>query len=281
MAIPDKLTYPGSDYYEIEIGKYTERMHSDLPATTLLGYRQTNTTDATVNKFHYLGPLIIATKGTPVRIKFTNSLDTGSGGDLFVPVDTSIMGAGPFTINYDPETKQPTATITGDFAQNRADLHLHGGRSPWISDGTPHQWITPAGEATAYPKGVSVAYVPDMWFTAAGVNITDPSCAGKTTCSVAGATNNPGPGKQTYYWSNQQSARLMFFHDHAWGITRLNVYVGEAAGYLLTDATETRSGPAAPHRADPPDHSGQDLRRRQCKPVVLRPDHGSNLALGQ
>ena len=30
----------------------------------------------------------------------------------------------------------------------------------------------------------------------------------------------------------------MFYHDHAWGITRLNVYAGEAAGYLVTDATE-------------------------------------------
>ncbi len=30
----------------------------------------------------------------------------------------------------------------------------------------------------------------------------------------------------------------MFYHDHAWGITRLNVYAGEAAGYVVTDATE-------------------------------------------
>ena len=30
----------------------------------------------------------------------------------------------------------------------------------------------------------------------------------------------------------------MFYHDHAWGITRLNVYAGEAAGYLITDDTE-------------------------------------------
>lgn len=27
---------------------------------------------------------------------------------------------------------------------------VHGGNTPWISDGTPHQWITPAGEAAAY-----------------------------------------------------------------------------------------------------------------------------------
>ena len=30
----------------------------------------------------------------------------------------------------------------------------------------------------------------------------------------------------------------MFYHDHSDGITRLNVYAGEAAGYLLTDTVE-------------------------------------------
>ena len=30
----------------------------------------------------------------------------------------------------------------------------------------------------------------------------------------------------------------MFYHDHAWGITRLNVYAGEAAGYLISDKKE-------------------------------------------
>ena len=44
----------------------------------------------------------------------------------------------------------------------------------------------------------------------------------------------------TFYYTNQQSARLMFYHDHAWGITRLNVYAGEAAGYLISDDTEKR-----------------------------------------
>ena len=40
----------------------------------------------------------------------------------------------------------------------------------------------------------------------------------------------------------------MFYHDHAWGITRLNVYAGEAAGYVLTDATEQKLiGPAVPY----------------------------------
>ena len=42
----------------------------------------------------------------------------------------------------------------------------------------------------------------------------------------------------TFFYTNAQSARLQFYHDHALGITRLNVYAGEAAGYVLTDAVE-------------------------------------------
>ena len=41
----------------------------------------------------------------------------------------------------------------GCYTENRGTLHLHGGLTPWISDGTPHQWITPAGEDTSYPEG--------------------------------------------------------------------------------------------------------------------------------
>ena len=99
---------------------------------------------------HYMGPTILARKNRPVRIKFTNMLPTGAGGDLFIPIDTTVMGSGegPMVGEY--------------YTQNRAVLHLHGGNSPWISDGTPHQWITPAGEVTSYPRGVSVNNVPDM-----------------------------------------------------------------------------------------------------------------------
>ncbi len=64
----------------------------------------------------------------------------------------------------------------------------------------------------------------------------------------------PNDGCQTFFYTNQQSARLMFYHDHAWGITRLNVYAGEAAGYLITDDTEkklvnTGTIPARPTRS--------------------------------
>lgn len=94
-----------------------------------------------------------------------------------------------------------------------------GAAFPWISDGTAHQWITPAGETTPWPQGVRVANVPDMG--AAG-------CDGDRD------------GCMTFYYTNQQSARLMFYHDHLWGATRLQVYAGAAAGYLISDPTEAK-----------------------------------------
>jgi spore coat protein A len=43
----------------------------------------------------------------------------------------------------------------------------------------------------------------------------------------------------TYYYPNDQSARLVWYHDHAIGITRLNAYAGIASAYIVTDAFET------------------------------------------
>ena len=56
-----------------------------------------------------------------------------------------------------------------------------------------------------------------------------------------------GPGEtQTVVYPNQapqQSARLMWFHDHAMGATRLNVFAGLAGGYILRDEHDTGTEP--------------------------------------
>ncbi|VVB87825.1 Laccase [uncultured archaeon] len=248
LAQADNTTYPGSDYYEIGLVQYTEKMHSDLKPTLLRGYVQLSTAkvpgkhvalinpDGTpvlnaaggqvyaVDNPHYLGPLIYSHTDRPVRVKFTNFLPTGAGGDLFLPVDTTIMGAG-----VGPKVTDPSINDNGTYcgtnltspntpancyAQNRVTIHLHGGNTPWISDGSQDMWTTPAGEKTQYPKGVSTKNVPDM------DNGIEPA------------------GTMTFYYTNQQSARLMFYHDHAYGITRLNVYAGIAAPYIVDDNVE-------------------------------------------
>lgn len=242
VALPDITTYPGTDYYEIDLVEYNEQLHSDLPATgtKLRGYVQVNPgtaiqpgtlpsqglcggdshpcaaadTTVTPDPVHYLGPAIVAERDRPVRIKFTNRLPTGLDGDLFIPVDRTVMGAGMGPKDMSGRDCDPTMpdAMCALYTENRGTPHLHGGRTPWISDGTPHQWVTPAGEDTPYPRGVSVQNVPDM--------------------------PEPGPGALTFFYTNQQSARLMFYHDHSFGITRLNVYAGEAAAYVITDPYE-------------------------------------------
>lgn len=245
--------------------------------TGIRGYFQANATDPAIqNVKQYLGPAIVArvwdpTKpagntcvtpanpfgvncnGWPVRIKEKNTLplsntnttcaNPATSSRICLPVDTTIMGAG-----MGPLGPAPYGTTTCDmgtagancdmFTENRVSIyHLHGGRTPWISDGTPHQWITPAndpipgtaqtGNPWGMKKGQSTVNVPDMVGTA-------PTCIGGAKCYTPSAND----GTTTQFFSNEQSSRLMFYHDHVYGITRLNVYKGLAAPYLLVDAVE-------------------------------------------
>ena len=276
VAQPDKTTFAAAgkeaDYYVIALVQHRERMSSSLPTagTLLREYVQLETANVTgkhvalqtdlvdgsttpvlmpdgsqaygVDEPHFLGPTIVAQKDRAVRVVFYNLLPKGAAGNLFLPTDTTLMGSGETdsapVMATDPNgtgnvldvIRNPMCTVDPQmpdcYTQNRATLHLHGGVTPWISDGTPHQWITPAGDSTSYPQGVAVQDVPDMVGTGAPAGV--PDCSADTD------------GCQTFYYTNQQSARLMFYHDHAWGITRLNVYAGEAAGYVITDPTEQK-----------------------------------------
>ena len=48
----------------------------------------------------------------------------------------------------------------------------------------------------------------------------------------------PGDPPVPYIYPNNQQAGYLWFHDHALGITRLNVYMGLAGAYLMRDAVE-------------------------------------------
>ncbi len=100
-------------------------------------------------------------------------------------------------------------TIQGaNQAINRTAVHLHGGLVPWISDGGPFDWFGPFND-----HGSSF---------------------------LNNKTLNPIhlPGAAEYYYPLNQSARFMWYHDHAVGITRLNAYAGIASGMLIRDGFE-------------------------------------------
>ena len=82
--------------------------------------------------------------------------------------------------------------------------HLHGGEVPSESDGGPYAWFTP-GKAKVGPT----------W----GIDGTD----------------------ENYNYPNTQEAATLWYHDHAMGATRLNVYAGLAGYYWLRGADEENS----------------------------------------
>ena len=84
----------------------------------------------------------------------------------------------------------------------RTVVHLHGGHTDADSDGHP-----------------------DAWFTREN-KVVGP----KFKASMGGV----------YTYRNDQEAASLWYHDHAMGITRLNVYAGLAGFYLLHDANEDR-----------------------------------------
>jgi spore coat protein A, manganese oxidase len=93
-------------------------------------------------------------------------------------------------------------------AQNRSATHLHGGLVPWISDGGPFDWFAPDGT-----HGESF---------------------------LNNAVLNPGAAmnEAEYYYPMNQSARFLWYHDHALGITRINAYAGIASALLIRDTFE-------------------------------------------
>jgi spore coat protein A, manganese oxidase len=93
---------------------------------------------------------------------------------------------------------------------NRTAVHLHGGLVPWISDGGPFDWFAPN-----YLHGPS--FLNNRVLNPLAILF---------------------PGYAEYYYPMNQSARFLWYHDHAHGITRTNAYAGIASGVLLRDTYE-------------------------------------------
>jgi spore coat protein A len=75
-------------------------------------------------------------------------------------------------------------------------------------------------------------------------HLHDAIVAGNSDGNPAITPNGFGQGDtQTVYYPNEQPSTLLWFHDHALGATRLNVFAGLAAAYVLRDEFDTGSEP--------------------------------------
>lgn len=187
-----------------------------LPAGAVPGYAGTRVWSYLKpdqnSRSSYLGPVILATRGQPTEIKFTNLLgDTSTAIDAYrYSTDQTLHWANPdgnmfahmagYPAPGDPRADNYSGSIP-------AVPHLHGGYVPPVLDGGPDAWFTSDGEK------VGVAYY--------SLDGTEP----KNYC--------------IYRYPNNQEGTLVWFHDHTLGATRLNVYCGLAGGHMILDPADT------------------------------------------
>ena len=217
------------DYYEISMRQFQQQiLPTDHPATTVWGYGAKAAESKRGLLIHNAPSLTIeATWNRPVRVKWINELVDEGGAYLphLLSVDPTLHWANPpgGTAGRDTRpdyTGEPTpGPYTGPVP---IVTHVHGAVGVGDdSDGYAEAWYLPA--ANNIPAGYAAEGTWYEFFAAK---------------AETGYGVTWGPGFATFQYPNENRASTIWYHDHALGMTRLNVYAGPAGFYLI------RGGPA-------------------------------------
>jgi spore coat protein A, manganese oxidase len=237
------------DFYEIAVRQFQQ---SVLPVgmglqTTVWGYIEASTDET----MHSPSFTIEAQWNRPVRVRWVNDLVDEDGRYLphLLPVDPTLHWANPG--GGEEERDHRPEYAEGDIPSPYTGpvpivVHLHGGATHQESDGYTEAWFLP--EAADIPDG----------FATVGSKYEEMSAIFEERY---GSTWSPGSA-ETHY-DNDQSPTTLWFHDHALGITRLNVYAGPAGFYLLrggeNDVPEGMLPGPAPRAGDDPGTSYYEI----------------------
>jgi FtsP/CotA-like multicopper oxidase with cupredoxin domain len=169
----------------------------------------------------YIGPIVVASRGVPTAMTFVNNLgDSATSRVLFwgTSVDQTLHWADPLNLMCNSMAQPgmlPVAPCNANYSGPiPATVHLHGGEVPPVLDGGPDSWYLSQAAAAKplYAKHGSAFYSRD---------------------------NNAAGNYSILTYPNRQEAAPIWFHDHALGATRLNVYAGLAGAYLIHDNAQT------------------------------------------
>ena len=210
------------DYYEISMKQFPQQiLPPNLPATTVWGYGAVSSGRKRGLLLHNAPSLTIEAKwNTPVRVKWINELVDANGNYLphLLPVDPTLHWANPPGGPAGRDTRPTFAGTPGPYAGPVPIVtHVHGAVGVGDeSDGYPEAWYLPA--ALNIPAGFATE---GTWYS---------FFAGKATAQF-GVTW--GPGFAVFQYPNANRASTIWYHDHALGMTRLNVYAGPAGFYII------------------------------------------------
>ena len=215
------------DYYEISMTQFTQQiLPAGLPATTVWGYGAVRSARPDGVLVHNAPSLTIEAQAhRPVRVKWINALLDAERNFLphLLPVDPTLHWANPQGGAPGRDTR-PTFTSTPGPYTGPVPIvtHVHGAVGVADdSDGYAEAWYLPDA------KDIPPRHARNgTWFRF-------------FASKAAGAYGvGWGPGFAVFQYPNENRASTIWYHDHALGMTRLNVYAGPAGFYLV------RGGPA-------------------------------------
>ena len=231
------LTMPGgkpADYYEISMKQISQQiLPAGMPATTVWAYGAVSSASSRGLLLHNAPSLTIETTWKrPVRVKWINDLKDASGNyrPHLLPVDPTLhwanppQGSDPATYGAGSRDSRPTFDSTPGPYTGPVPIvtHLHGAAGVGDeSDGYAEAWYLPA--AGNIPAGYATE---GTWYN---------FFAGKAASKFAVAW---GPGFAVFQYPNDQRESTLWYHDHALGMTRLNVYAGPAGFFLVRGGPE-------------------------------------------
>jgi spore coat protein A len=215
LPSPSESTY-NSVYYDLFAG-------ANVACPTTLNIQNTRVwayeiSDAKTNELlgpaHWPAVTVETMRHVPTLIKYVNELPTFNPSDPtgaglvqgLVTVDQTLHWAAPFDMcmNFDC-TQDPSNICCKPYQKSPpAVAHLHGAEVISFYDGGPDAWFTPSG---ANGSGYSTVF-------------------------------DAGPGTAVYRYQNSQEPGTLWFHDHALGATRTNVYSGLATFYFIRDKSK-------------------------------------------
>jgi FtsP/CotA-like multicopper oxidase with cupredoxin domain len=216
-------------------------------------------------KHSYIGPVVVAERGTATQLTFINQL--GEAPLSMVPAysqntDQTMHWADVLNGEYNFCAHQadlgylPTGECLNNYAGPiAAAVHLHGGEVPPQLDGGPDSWFSgvpdPANTG-AYYRGHgyytrevnALPTLPNADFPP-GVMVWDRATEAHYRNDLGSWTETTAVDRATFVYPNTQEAANIWFHDHILGMTRLNVYAGIAGAYVITEpgATNEDLGP--------------------------------------
>ena len=196
LIVP-QLAVPKADgYYEIAVRKVKQQILPGIE-TEILAYGVPGD-DAS---FRTPGPSLVVEANQAIKVRWINEIE--SPHPLALYIDMGIHWANPSCSQFPCKFgTTPSYNYTGPVP---ITTHLHGGTSDEESDGHPLAWYLPA-------NGVPDGYSRHGLFY--------------DEFQRSSSTGNDWTNNSMVAEYNETVPKVLWYHDHTLGITRLNVYAG-------------------------------------------------------